>query len=106
MSPPEYCADHQQNAQPTSVLPEAKAPSSDAVSINIHAKARQRDLIDQAAGRLNVARDAGVFATLLHAISYQARQLYPSRALCRSTLQPMTQLMTIKTMRSALSEPD
>ena len=54
---------------------------------------------------INVARDAGVFAILVHAISDQARQFYLSRGLSQSPLQPMTLLMTIETMRSVLSEP-
>ena len=54
---------------------------------------------------INVARGAGVFAILVHAISDQARQFYLSRGFSQSPLQPMTLLMTIETMRSVLSEP-
>ena len=54
---------------------------------------------------INVARDAGVFTILVHAISDPSRQFYLSRGLSQSPLQPMTLLMTIETMRSVLSEP-
>ena len=54
---------------------------------------------------INVARDAGVFAVLVHAISDPARQFYLSRGFSQSPLQPMTLLMTVETMRSVLSEP-
>ena len=54
----------------------------------------------------NVARDAGVFAILVHAISEPASRFYLSRGFVQSPLQPITLLMTIETMRSVLSEPE
>jgi hypothetical protein len=54
---------------------------------------------------INVARDGGVFAILVYAISDLATQFYLARGLAQSPLQPMTVLMTIETMRSVLSEP-
>lgn len=54
---------------------------------------------------VNVARDAGVFAILVHAISDQARRFYLSRGFVQSPLQPSTLLMTIETIRTTLSEP-
>ncbi len=55
---------------------------------------------------VNVAGDAGVFAILVHALSVQAKQFYLSRGFVESPLQPMTLLMTIKTVRSILAELD
>ena len=54
---------------------------------------------------VNVARDAGVFAILVHAISDQARRFYLSRGFVQSPLEPSTLLMTIETIRTTLSEP-
>ena len=54
---------------------------------------------------LAVARDAGVFAILLHAISPEAKQFYLSRGFVQSPLQPMTLMMTLATARVILSEP-
>jgi GNAT superfamily N-acetyltransferase len=55
---------------------------------------------------VNVAGNAGVFALLVHALSYQAKQFYLSRGFVESPLQPMTLIMTIETIRSILAEPD
>jgi hypothetical protein len=52
-----------------------------------------------------VARDAGVFAIMVHAISPEARQFYLSRGFVQSPLQPMTLIMTLETVRSILTEP-
>ena len=52
-----------------------------------------------------VARDAGVFAILLHAISPEAKQFYLSRGFVQSPLQPMTLMMTLETVRVVLGEP-
>ena len=54
---------------------------------------------------LAVARDAGVFAILLHAISPEAKQFYLSRGFVQSPLQPMTLMMTLATARVIVSEP-
>ena len=53
---------------------------------------------------VSVARDAGVFAILVHALSDQARQFYLSRGFVESPLQPMTLLMTLETVRSIFAE--
>ena len=55
---------------------------------------------------VNVARDAGVAAILIHTISEQAKRFYISRGFVTSPLQPMTLMMTMETMRSILVEPD
>jgi GNAT superfamily N-acetyltransferase len=55
---------------------------------------------------VSVARDAGVFALLVHALSEQARRFYLSRGFVESPLQPMTLLVTLETVRSILAEPD
>ena len=54
---------------------------------------------------LAVARDAGVFAILLHANSTEAKQFYLSRGFVQSPLQPMTLMMTLATARVIVSEP-
>lgn len=54
---------------------------------------------------VNVSRNAGVFAMLVHAISDQAKRFYLSRGFVESPLQPMTLLMTLETVRSILAEP-
>jgi len=51
-----------------------------------------------------VARDAGVFAILLHALIPEAKQFYLSRGFVPSPLQPMTLMMTLETLRSILAE--
>ncbi len=56
---------------------------------------------------VSVARDAGVFAILVHAISEQAKRFYLSRGFVNSpiqSIQPKTLMMTIETMRSILVE--
>jgi GNAT superfamily N-acetyltransferase len=55
---------------------------------------------------VNVAKDAGIFAILVHAISEQAKRFYMSRGFIESFLQPMTLIMTLKTVQSILIEPD
>ncbi len=54
----------------------------------------------------NIARDAGVFALLVHALHDQARQFYLSRGFVPSPLQPMTLLMTMATVQTILAEPE
>lgn len=51
-----------------------------------------------------VAGDAGVFAIMVHALSPSAKQFYLSRGFVQSPLQPMTLIMTLKTVRSILTE--
>lgn len=53
---------------------------------------------------VNVARDAGVFAVLVHALSEQAKRFYLSRGFIESPLQTMTLMMTLETVRSILTE--
>ena len=55
---------------------------------------------------VHIASDTGVFAIMLHALSEQAKRFYLSRGFVESPLQPMTQMMTLETVRSILSEQD
>ncbi len=55
---------------------------------------------------INIARDAGVFAILVHALHDPARQFYLSRGFVQSPLQPMTLMMTMATVQTILTEPD
>ena len=54
---------------------------------------------------VNVAKDTGVFAILVHALSESAKRFYLSRGFIESPLQPMTLMMTMKTIVSVLQEP-
>ena len=51
-----------------------------------------------------VAGNAGVFAILVHALCEPARQFYLSRGFVESPLQPMTLMMTMRTVREVLGE--
>lgn len=53
---------------------------------------------------VNVSGDAGVFAILVHALSQEAKRFYLSRGFVESPLQPMTLMMTLKTVREILAE--
>jgi len=53
---------------------------------------------------VNVSGDAGVFAILVHALSDQAKRFYLSRGFVESPLQPMTLMMTLKTVQEILAE--
>lgn len=53
---------------------------------------------------VNVSADTNVVAILVHALSEQAKQFYKSRGFVASTLQPMTLLMTLTTIRTILME--
>jgi GNAT superfamily N-acetyltransferase len=55
---------------------------------------------------VSVARDTGVFAILLHALSEPAKRFYLSRGFVESPLQSMTLMMTLQTVRTILAEPD
>jgi len=55
---------------------------------------------------INIARDTGVFAMLVHALHDQARQFYLSRGFVQSPLQQMTLMMTMATVQTILTEPD
>lgn len=54
---------------------------------------------------VSVADEMGVFAILVHALSEQAKRFYASRGFVESPLQPMTYMMTLKTVASILVEP-
>ncbi len=54
---------------------------------------------------LSVAKEAGIFAILVHALSEQAKRFYLSRGFVESPLQPMTLMLTLETVRSILTEP-
>ncbi|MCP4473524.1 MAG: GNAT family N-acetyltransferase [Gammaproteobacteria bacterium] len=53
---------------------------------------------------VNISTEAGIFAILVHALSEQAKKFYLSRGFVESPLQPMTLIMTLKTIRSILAE--
>lgn len=53
---------------------------------------------------VSVANDTGVFAILVHALSEQAKRFYLSRGFVQSSLQPMTLIMTLETVRSVLTD--
>ena len=53
---------------------------------------------------VSVSGDAGVFAILVHALSDQAKRFYLSRGFVESPLQPMTLMMTLKTVRQILAD--
>jgi GNAT superfamily N-acetyltransferase len=55
---------------------------------------------------VHIARDAGVFAILVHALHEQAKQFYLSRGFVQSPLQPMALMMTMATVQTILTEPD
>src|SRR3990167_5696093 len=55
-------------------------------------------LRDEMIRAVNVADDAGVFAILVHALSEDAKKYYKSRGFVESPLQPMTLMMTLKTV--------
>ena len=55
---------------------------------------------------INIARDAGVFAMLVHALHDQAKQFYLSRGFVQSPLQPMTLMITMATVQTILTEPN
>lgn len=55
---------------------------------------------------VNIARDAGMFAMLVHALHDQAKQFYLSRGFVQSPLQPMTLMMTMATVQTILTETD
>ncbi|MDF1795281.1 MAG: GNAT family N-acetyltransferase [Coxiellaceae bacterium] len=53
---------------------------------------------------VNVSHEAGIFALLVHTLSEPAKQFYLSRGFVESPIQPMTLIMTLKTVRSILAE--
>lgn len=53
---------------------------------------------------VTVSLDTGIFAILVHALSERAKRFYLSRGFVESPLQPMTLMMTLKTVRSILLE--
>jgi GNAT superfamily N-acetyltransferase len=78
-----------------------------AIDRNYHNKGLGSALLRDAMLRaLSVAGDAGIFAILVHALSEQAKRYYMSRGFIESPLQPMTLIMTLKTVYSILAEAD
>ena len=76
-----------------------------AINKKYHNKGLGSALLRDASIRaVSVARDAGIFAILVHALSEQAKQFYLSRGFVESPLQSMTLMMTLETMRSVLTE--
>ncbi len=57
---------------------------------------------------VNIARDAGVFAILIHALHDRAKQFYLSRGFVQSPLpdRPMLLMTTMATVQTILIEPD
>lgn len=53
---------------------------------------------------VNIASEVGIVAMIVHAISEPAKQFYLSRGFVESPLQPMTLIMTLKTVHTILSE--
>jgi len=53
---------------------------------------------------VHVAKEAGVFAIMVHALSESARRFYLSCGFVESPLQPMTLMMTLATVRQILLE--
>lgn len=51
-----------------------------------------------------ISKNAGVFAILVHALTEQAKRFYLSRGFVESPIQPMTLMMTTKTIRSILGD--
>ncbi|MES2998218.1 MAG: GNAT family N-acetyltransferase [Pseudomonadota bacterium] len=78
-----------------------------AIDRNYHNKGFGSALLRDAMLRaVSIASDAGIFAILVHALSEQAKRYYMSRGFIESPLQPMTLMMTLKTIASILAEPD
>jgi GNAT superfamily N-acetyltransferase len=64
-------------------------------------QALPRDALPRA---VSETHDTAVFAILLHALSERAKRFYLSRGFVESPLQPMTLLMTLRTVRAILAE--
>lgn len=52
----------------------------------------------------NVSAQTGISAILVHALSEEAKKFYLSRGFVQSLIQPMTLMMTLKTVRDILAE--
>ncbi len=75
-----------------------------AVNRNYHNQGLGAGLLRDAMMRsISIAREAGVFAILVHSLHDRARQFYVSRGLVQSPLQPM---MTMVTVQTILTGPD
>ncbi len=61
-------------------------------------------LRDASLRALVLSEEVGIVAILVHALSEQAKRFYLSRGFIPSPLQEMTLMMTLKTIRSVLSE--
>lgn len=78
-----------------------------AVDQNYHNKGFGSGLLRDALIRsLSVAKEAGIFAILVHALSEQAKRFYLSRGFVESPLQTMRLMLTLETVRSILAEPE
>ena len=76
-----------------------------AVDKNYHNQGLGSALLRDAVIRaLSVARDAGVVAILVHALSEQAKRFYLSCGFVESPLQPMTLMLTLETARAIFLE--
>ena len=53
---------------------------------------------------VSASSNVGVFAILVHALNEQAKRFYLSCGFVESPMQPMTLMMTLKTMRKILAE--
>lgn len=51
-----------------------------------------------------ISAEAGIFAILVHALSEQAKRFYISKGFVASQIQPMTLIMTLKTIQLILAE--
>jgi predicted N-acetyltransferase YhbS len=78
-----------------------------AVSLGHHNQGIGSALLRDAMLRsLHIARNAGVFAMLVHALHDQARHFYLSRGFVQSPLQPMTLMMTMATVQTIVMESE
>ena len=78
-----------------------------AVDRNYHNQGLGAGLLRDAMMRsVNIARDAGVFAILVHSLHDRARQFYLSRGFVQSPPQPMTLMMTMVTVQTILTGRD
>jgi GNAT superfamily N-acetyltransferase len=74
-----------------------------AIDMEYHNKGLGSALLRDAMIRaVHVASDTGVFAVLVHALSDEAKKFYLSRGFVESPLQPMTLMMTLKTVKEIL----
>lgn len=76
-----------------------------AIDANHHNKGLGSALLRDAMLRaVTISEEVGVFAILVHALSPSAKQFYISRGFIESPVQPMTLMITMKTVISILME--